>query len=256
MAAMVNVTEPMMNGLGGDAFILVYWQGKLHGLNASGRSPQTMTRQTFVDVGWKRMPQAGWGSVSVPGAPDGYLALHERFCSKKFADLIEPAAAYAEAGFAVGQKIAHIWEWGSSKLRLSDHAMEEYLLQGRVPKPGEIFRQRNLARTWREQGTRGRDHFYEGELARRIVAASDAGGGHLKLPDITTYEIRRILGRFFISRSWQRRSSTGSCMGRCRDSSRRRAHSFLGSDYPIWACSYGEEKIILSHEAHRAFSWR
>jgi len=205
MAAMVNVTEPMMNGLGGDAFILVHWQGKLHGLNASGRCPQTMTRQTFVDAGWKRMPQAGWGSVSVPGAPDGYFALHERFCSKKFADLIEPAAAYAEEGFAVGQKIAHVWEWGSSKLRLSEHSTEEYLLQGRVPKPGEIFRQRNLARTWRELGRRGRDHFYEGELARRIVAASDAGGGLLKLPDLaaqrsewiepisTTYRGQRVV---------------------------------------------------------------
>jgi gamma-glutamyltranspeptidase/glutathione hydrolase len=111
MAAMVNVTEPMMNGLGGDAFVLVYWQGRLHGLNASGRCPQTMTRQTFVDAGWKRMPRAGWGSVSVPGAPDGYFALHERFGSKKLADLIEPAASYAEEGFAVGQKIAHVWEW-------------------------------------------------------------------------------------------------------------------------------------------------
>ena len=162
----------------------ISWQGKLHGLNASGRCPQTMTRQTFVDAGWKRMPQAGWDSVSIPGAPDGYFALHERFCSKKFADLIGPVAAYAEEGFAVGHKIAHVWEWGASKLRLSEHAVQEYLLQGRVPKPGEIFRQRNLARTWRELGTRGRDHFYEGELAKRIVAASDAGGGHLKLSDL------------------------------------------------------------------------
>src|SRR4029077_14686588 len=69
VAAMVNVTEPMMNGLGGDAFILVQWQGELFGLNASGRCPQGMTRNTFA--GWKHMPQAGWASVCVPGAPDG-----------------------------------------------------------------------------------------------------------------------------------------------------------------------------------------
>ena len=205
MAAMVNVTEPMMNGLGGDAFILVYWQGKLHGLNASGRCPQTMTRRTFLDAGWKHMPQTGWGSVSVPGAPDGYFALHERFGSRNFADLIERGASYAEEGFAVGQKIAHFWEWGASKLRLSKHSMEEYLPHGRVPKPGEIFRQPNLARTWRELGKRGRDHFYEGELARKIVAASVAGGGHLTLSDLaaqrsewiepisTTYRGRRVV---------------------------------------------------------------
>ena len=73
-----------MNGLEGDAFILVHWQGKLYGLNASGRCPHAMTRKTFSEAGWKRMPQVGWGSVSVPGAPDGYLTLHERFGSGTF----------------------------------------------------------------------------------------------------------------------------------------------------------------------------
>jgi len=184
VAAMVNVTEPMMNGLGGDAFILAHWQGKLYGLNASGRCPQGMTRDTFVRAGWKHMPQGGWSSVCVPGAPDGYFKLHERFGSKKIADFIEPAAAYAEDGFAVGQKISQVWEWGTSKLRLSDHSVEEYLLQGKAPQPGEIFRQPNLARTWRALGKHGRDFYYTGDLARKIVAASDAGGGYLKLPDL------------------------------------------------------------------------
>jgi gamma-glutamyltranspeptidase/glutathione hydrolase len=184
VAAMVNVTEPMMNGLGGDSFILVYWQGNLHGLNASGRCPQAMTRDNFIKAGWNRMPQVGWSTVSVPGAPDGYFSLHERFGSKKFADLVEPAASYAEEGFAVGQKVAHAWEWGASKLRLSDHSVAEYLLEGRAPRPGEIFRQPNLARTWRDLGKYGRDYYYAGELARKIVEASDAGGGYLKLPDL------------------------------------------------------------------------
>ncbi len=184
VAAMVNVTEPMMNGLGGDAFILIYWQGKLHGLNASGRCPQAMTRETFAKAGWAHMPQAGWETITVPGAPDGYFALHERFGSKKFADLIEPAAAYAQDGFAVGQKISHAWEWGSSKLRLSDHSAQQYLLRGKSPQPGEIFRQPNLAKTWRELGKHGRDFYYAGDLARKIVAASDAGDGYLKLPDL------------------------------------------------------------------------
>jgi gamma-glutamyltranspeptidase/glutathione hydrolase len=184
VAAMVNVTEPMMNGLGGDTFVLVHWQGKLYGLNASGRCPQGMTRNTFVSAGWKHMPQAGWGSVSVPGAPDGYFTLHERFGSKPFADLVEPAASYAEEGFAVGQKIAHAWDWGASKLRLSDHSVNEYLLHGKAPRPGEIFRQPNLAKTWRALGKHGRDFYYTGDLARKIVAASDAGGGHLKLSDL------------------------------------------------------------------------
>lgn len=184
VAAMVNVTEPMMNGLGGDAFVLVRWQGKLHGLNASGICPQAMTRDVFAEAGWQRMPQAGWGSVCVPGAPDGYFALHERFGSKKFADLVEPAAAYAEEGIAVGQKASHAWAWGASKLRLSAHAAQAYLLDGKPPKPGQIFRQPHLAKTWRELGKHGRDYYYLGDLARKIVAASDAGGGYLTLPDL------------------------------------------------------------------------
>jgi gamma-glutamyltranspeptidase/glutathione hydrolase len=184
MAAMLNVTEPMMNGLGGDAFVMVFWQGKLHGLNASGRAGQAMTAETLRKAGWKHMPQAGWGSVSVPGAADGYFALHERFGSKRFADLVEPAACYAEEGVAVSQKVAQFWRWGASKLRLSKESIEQYLVGGQPPKPGEIFRQPNLARTWRELGKHGRELFYEGEFAQKIVGTSDAGGGYLTASDL------------------------------------------------------------------------
>jgi gamma-glutamyltranspeptidase / glutathione hydrolase len=184
MAAVSNVTEPMMNGLGGDAFVMVFWRGKLHGLNASGRAGRAMTAEALRKAGWVQMPQAGWGSVSVPGAPDGYFALHERFGSKSFADLVAPAAGYAEEGVAVSQKVAQFWRWGASKLRLSKESMQEFLPGGQPPKAGEIFRQPNLARTWRELGKHGRDLFYEGELARQIVAASDAGGGYLTASDL------------------------------------------------------------------------
>ena len=184
VAAMVNVTEPMMNGLGGDAFILVHWQGKLHGLNASGRCPQGMTRETFVTAGWTRMPQAGWGSVCVPGAPDGYFTLHDRFGSKKFADLVEPAAAYAEEGFPVGQK---------DRTRLGMGRLETAAERsiGRAIPDARAGRRRpaksSASRIWRglgaQLGKHGRDYFYAGDLARKIVAASDAGGGYLKMPD-------------------------------------------------------------------------
>jgi gamma-glutamyltranspeptidase / glutathione hydrolase len=162
MAAMANVVAPMMNGLGGDAFVMIFWQGKLHGLNASGRAGRAMTAETLRKAGWRHMPQAGWGSVSVPGAPDGYFALHERFGSKRFADLVEPAASYAEEGVAVSQKTAQFWRWGASKLRLSRESMQEYLIGDQPPRPGEIFRQPNLARTWRELGKHGRELFTKG----------------------------------------------------------------------------------------------
>jgi gamma-glutamyltranspeptidase/glutathione hydrolase len=111
-----------------------------------------MTRDTFVKAGWTRMPQAGWGAVCVPGAPDGYFVLHERFGSKKFSDLVEPAAAYAEEGFAVGQKVSHAWEWGASKLRHSEHSAKEYLLQA-----GRQNRAKSFAgRIWRGPGANWR----------------------------------------------------------------------------------------------------
>ena len=185
MAALANVTEPMMNGLlGGDAFVMIFWQGKLHGLNASGRAGRTMTAEAIRKAGWSHMPQAGWGSVSVPGAADGYFALHERFGSKRFADLVEPAASYGEEGVAVSQKAAQFWRWGASKLRLSRESMQQYLINDEPPKPGQIFRQPSLARSWRELGKHGRELFYEGELARKIIAASDAGGGYLTAADL------------------------------------------------------------------------
>jgi gamma-glutamyltranspeptidase/glutathione hydrolase len=145
VAAMVNVTEPMMNGLGGDAFMLIYWQGKLYGLNASGKCPQSMSRERFVHAGWTRMPQAGWGSVSVPGAPDGYFALHERFGSKNFANLVEPAAFHAEEGFAVGRKVAHVWKWGASKLR--PFPLRRLYCQRATHSPGDGFSRVSRRRT-------------------------------------------------------------------------------------------------------------
>ena len=98
MAAMVNVTEPMMNGLGGDCMVLVHWDGAVFGLNGAGRVGSRLTIDNLRAAGFSSMPQAGAATVTVPGALDGYLALHERFGSIDLAALVEPAAAYAEEG--------------------------------------------------------------------------------------------------------------------------------------------------------------
>jgi gamma-glutamyltranspeptidase/glutathione hydrolase len=117
MAAMVNVTEPMMNGLGGDSFMLVHWQGKSHGLNASGRSGAKFSIAALKAAGFTSMPCAGGATVSVPGALDGYIALHEKFGSMELKDLVEPAANHAKEGYAVSLKISQAWAWGASKLQ-------------------------------------------------------------------------------------------------------------------------------------------
>jgi len=176
MAAMINVTEPMMNGLGGDCMVLVAWDGRIYGLNGSGHSGSRLSLDSLRARGLTAIPQAGAATVNVPGALDGYLALHERFGSMDFADLVEPAAVCAEEGFAVGAKIARVWEWGASKLTRFSPDPAPYLPDGAPPRPGQIFRQPDLARTWRAIGRKGRDAFYGGETRDRILKALGKNG--------------------------------------------------------------------------------
>jgi gamma-glutamyltranspeptidase / glutathione hydrolase len=183
MAAMINLTEPMMNGLGGDCMMLVRWDGAFHGLNGGGRSGSRFTIDNLRAAGFSSMPQVGAPTVTVPGALDTYLALHERFGSMDLSALVEPAAAYAEEGFAVGAKISQAWDWGASKLTRFSEDATSYLPRGVAPGPGEIFHQRDLARTWRSIGKRGRAAFYGGEVRERILDALARGGGYLASED-------------------------------------------------------------------------
>ncbi len=183
MAAMVNVTEPMMNGMGGDSNMLVHWQGKVHGLNASGRSGANFSIAALKAAGFDSMPGAGGATVSVPGALDGYLALHEKFGSMDLADLVAPAAAYAEEGYAVGLKISGAWAWGASKLQRFSPDADVYLPGGKAPAPGQIFAQPDLAATWRNVGRHGRAAFYAGDMRDRILEVLSKNGGFLTEAD-------------------------------------------------------------------------
>ena len=141
MAAMLNITEPMMNGLGGDAFVMVLWQGKLHGLNASGHAGQAVTAEELRKGAGSICLRLAGEASRYPVQPTAILRYTNASDRKDFADLVEPAACYAEEGVAVSQKAAQFWRWGASKLRLSKESMEQYLVGGQPPKPGEIFRQ-------------------------------------------------------------------------------------------------------------------
>jgi len=185
MAAMLNVTEPMMNGLGGDTFIMIYWNGQLYGINGSGRSSATITN-TWIQALGSRMPKAGGPTVTVPGALDGYLAMHERFGSRPLAELLEPAISYARNGFPVGEKISQAWSWGSSKLKkYSPDSRDFFNRSGEAPKAGEIFFLPHLAETWEQISKRGRNAIYTGDIAERIVATVLANGGCMSLDDLS-----------------------------------------------------------------------
>ena len=183
MAAVVNVTEPVMSGLGGDMFAMVWHDGKAHGLNGSGRSGSLMTLERVREKYGNAMPGAGAATVNVPGAVDGYLALHAKFGTRKLADLLEPAAALIEGGFPVGVKIAQAWGGGAPVLRKISPGSMDYLPGGTVPAPGAIFRQPDLAKVLRRIGREGREAFYAGEVRDRIVETVSKQGGYLEKKD-------------------------------------------------------------------------
>ena len=186
MAAMLNVAEPMMTGVGGDAFMLVYWAKtkELKGLNASGRAPRALSLDYFAKKKITKMPQFGMESITVPGAFDGWVTLLEKYGTMKLADVMAPAIDYAENGFPVMEKTAEDWNSEVAKLKQTPAAATNYLIDGRAPRAGEIFRQPNLARTLRTLANGGRDAFYKGEIAKAIVDYCEKNGGYLSLADL------------------------------------------------------------------------
>jgi gamma-glutamyltranspeptidase/glutathione hydrolase len=189
MAAVLNVTEPMMTGVGGDMFALVYWSktGELKALNASGRAPRSLNLDYFAKRGIKSMPLTGMEPITVPGAFDGWVTLLEKYGTMKLADLLAPAIDYAENGYPVMEKCARDWEASADKLRKTSAASSDYLIDGRAPRAGEIFRQKNLARTLRTLSRGGREAFYKGEIARAIVDYCQKNGGFLSMQDFAEH---------------------------------------------------------------------
>ena len=190
MAAVLNVTEPNMTGIGGDAFMMVYSAKtkKLEALNASGRAPKALTAERLTALGHKQMPTSGMETITVPGAFDGWMTLLEKHGTMKFPDLLAPAIALAENGFPVMEKTVADWIPEVEKLRRTPASASTYLVNGAAPKPGDIFVQKNLARTFRTLATGGRDAFYRGEIARAIVDYCQKNGGYLTMEDLAEHK--------------------------------------------------------------------
>ena len=190
MAAVLNVTEPMMTGIGGDMFALVYWSktGELKGLNASGRAPRALNLDYFTKKGIKTMPDSGMEPITVPGAFDGWVTLLEKYGTVKLSELLMPAIEYAESGFPVMEKAAADWADSVAKLKRTPASSSNYLVDGRAPRAGEIFRQKNLGRTFRTLARGGRDAFYKGEIARAIVDYCQKNGGFLSMQDFAEHK--------------------------------------------------------------------
>jgi gamma-glutamyltranspeptidase/glutathione hydrolase len=184
-AITLTVVEPVMNGIGGDAFALVWDGSELHGLNASGRAPAAWTPQRFAAR--REMPATGWDAVTVPGEVSGWVALSERFGRLPFAELFAPAIEYAANGFLVSPIVARMWAGQVPRLAGEPGFAEAFLPDGRAPRAGERFVFPDQAHTLeRIAATRGED-FYRGELAERMVAHARAHGGALALDDLAAH---------------------------------------------------------------------
>lgn len=186
-AISLTVLEPTSNGIGSDAFCILWDGRKLHGLNASGRSPAAWTPERFRNL--KAMPQRGWDSVTVPGCVSAWAELSEKFGKLPFADLFEPAIKYAHDGYMVSPTISRLWANQVAELKSQPGFAEAFMPRGRAPEPGEKFSFPAQARTLaRIAETRG-EAFYKGDLAETIVAYAKQCGGTLTLDDMASHAL-------------------------------------------------------------------
>lgn len=197
-AASLAVVEPTSNGIGGDAFALIWTEGKLHGLNASGPAAKSATADQVKALGYEKMPVFGAVPVTVPGAPSAWAEVSRRFGKLSLTETLEPAVRLAEEGYPLTPILGKYWEIAYHKFKtLSGQSEEErkafeawfdtFAPDGRPPKTGEVWRSPGQADTLRQIGETGGRAFYEGPLADRIAETVQAHGGFLSAEDLVAY---------------------------------------------------------------------
>jgi gamma-glutamyltranspeptidase/glutathione hydrolase len=187
--ALLGLVEPTGSGLGGDLFAMV-WDAEteqLSGLNASGRSPRSLTLEEFQRRGISKIPSYGPLPVSVPGTVDGWFELHGKFGKLSVEDILTPTIKYAREGYPVTEVIAHQWKDGAHALEEWPGFSDVFMPGGRAPEKGEIFCNPALANTLETIASGGRDAFYEGEIARTIDGYMKRVGGFLSYDDLAAH---------------------------------------------------------------------
>ncbi|HEU5139660.1 MAG TPA: gamma-glutamyltransferase [Bacillales bacterium] len=193
-AACLTVVEPTSNGIGGDAFALVWMKGKLHGLNASGPAPLNLTIERLKAEGYKEMPKTGWVPVTVPGAPSAWTSLSQRFGKLPLREVMQPAIDYAENGYPISPILGKFWgkAYENFKDRLKGEVFESWFNtfapKGRAPKIGELWASPGHAETLRQIADSQAESFYRGELAEKIAAFSESSGGYITAEDLANYQ--------------------------------------------------------------------
>jgi gamma-glutamyltranspeptidase / glutathione hydrolase len=181
--------EPTGNGIGGDLFAIV-WDPKtrrLHGYNGSGRSPQALSLDWFIDNGYTEVPSHGPLPVTVPGTVDAWFALHARFGRLPMKDILAPTIRYARDGHPVAETIAYYWARSVPLLSKWPGFSEQFTIDGRAPAKGEMWRNPYLASTLQAIADGGRDAFYRGDIARIVDTYFRQHDGFLRYEDMAAH---------------------------------------------------------------------
>ena len=188
-AAVLGVVEPSSIGIGGDAFCLFYSakERSIKALDASGRSPAAASVEFCRKKGFKEMPQRGIHSVTVPGAVHGWATLLQSHGTKKLSEVLQAAIRHAEDGFPVAELTAEQWKESEARLKADEGGAINYLINGRTPKAGEIFRNPRMAATLKRVAADGADYFYRGDVAKKIVHCSEKLGGLFTIEDFAEH---------------------------------------------------------------------
>ncbi len=193
-AATLTVVEPTSNGIGGDAFALVWVKDKLYGLNGSGHSPASLSIEELKKRGHSEIPTYGFTPVTVPGAPGAWAELSRRFGKLPFKEVLAPAIQYAEEGFPISPVLGKFWSAAAEKFKQVlkgdefKHWFETFAPEGRAPAIGEVWSSKGHAETLRKIADTKADAFYNGEIADKIDSFSKEYGGFIRKSDLENYQ--------------------------------------------------------------------
>ncbi|PYZ96921.1 gamma-glutamyltransferase [Alteribacter lacisalsi] len=193
-AACLTVVEPTSNGIGGDAFALVWTKGELHGLNASGPAPNALSIDAVKEKGYKEMPTFGLTPVTVPGAPAAWAELSDKLGRLPLKDVLAPAVEYAREGYPLSPTLAFFWKKAEEAFREKldgdefAHWFTTFAPDGRAPEAGEMWKSEEHARTLELIGETNAEAFYKGEIADRIDSFSKEHGGFIRKEDLASYK--------------------------------------------------------------------
>jgi gamma-glutamyltranspeptidase / glutathione hydrolase len=205
--AVLGLVEPMMNGMGGDLFVL-YWEartGKLTGLNASGPAPRGLSPALIASLGFQAMSDAGIHCVTVPGAVDGWWKMHGKFGKLPWKRLFQTAIAYAELGFPVSEIVHELWADAGTlgKLRSFPESARVFLPRGGAPAEGDVFRNPDLAAAYRLIADEGPPALYSGAIAKAILRTSHSMGGTMTPADLASYSAEWVEPISIDYRGWR-----------------------------------------------------